>query len=309
MCGGDNMFHMNKGVFGIRLDAAENVKLQNVEIDTIENFAPPGSPMCGGDIYKSHPASIHNKIYMGGDAIGVSISGSKNVEFEHTALRHITSQNGNARGVTLFGDTDDVRGTVMVGKVGTNYLQGGSTAEPNFFKNRLPLQHHHAPPLASPLYVQEYACIPGTTMMDWMRMGGGVDGMAAMRAQAGDDDDILKPLVPGVDEITCSLVAQLEPVDGSAKLVFPVGSDVAVNQPGTGPSPPGTGTDASTDGGGGGASVGVFVAVLVIAIVVVAVAVVFGFKSSAGAAGAGAGGAANKYEANSIQMAPVDSSA
>jgi len=270
ICGGDNMFHVNKGAFGIRIDAADGITLNNVQVDTIENLAQPGSPMCGKDMANSHPASIQMHFYMGGDAVGVSIAGSQSIDFQNCAVRHVTSQNGNAHGVTIRGNSDYISGTVAVGKLTTNHLSK-SAGQADFFKSRLPLAHNHEPPVALPLHVQEYSCFPGDTMMDWMRMSGtDPSDMANMAAGGSDDDDLLKPLVPGVDVITCSLVTQLEPIDGSKKLVFPVGSRSA------------TTTDAAASGGAGAASSGVskgaFVAVLVVVLIIVVVGGAYGYK-------------------------------
>ena len=48
ICGGDNMFHVNKGAMGIRLDAGDGITVSNVNIDVVENQASAGSRMCSG---------------------------------------------------------------------------------------------------------------------------------------------------------------------------------------------------------------------------------------------------------------------
>ena len=53
--GGDNMFHVNKGAIGIRIDAGVGVDLRNVEIDTVRNTGRPVGTLCP-DQRKRHPA-------------------------------------------------------------------------------------------------------------------------------------------------------------------------------------------------------------------------------------------------------------
>ena len=301
ICGGDNMFHVNKGVFGLRIDAAVGVTLDNVVIDTVENLAQPGSPMCGDSMSNSHPASIQMHHYMGGDAVGVSIAGAQKVDFQNCAIRHVTSQNGNAHGVVILGNSDFISGTVAVGKLTTNHLVA-SAGQPDFFKSRLPLRHNHQPPVAMPMHVQEYSCFPGDTMMDWMRMSGtDPSDMASMAAGQGDDDDILKPLEPGVDIITCSLVTQLEPTDGSAKLVFPLGSRAATFAPaGAGGTP--------SKGGKGGVSKGAFVAVLIVFLILITVGGVYGHKVKQDANPAQKLANPSYQESGAIQMSAIPGS-
>jgi len=306
ICGGDNMFHVNKGVFGIRIDAGVGINLQNVEVDTVENFAQPGSSMCGDSMVNSHPASIQMHHYMGGDAVGVSIAGTQKVDFKNCAIRHVTSQNGNAHGIVILGNSDYISGTVAVGKLTTNHL-AKSAGIPNFFKSRLPLRHDHAPPVAMPLHVQEYSCFPGDTMMDWMRMSGtDPSDMANMAAGGGDDDDILKPLEPGVDVITCSLVTQLEPIDGSKKLTFPVGSRTGIVD--TSASAGGESGENGENGEGsssGGVSQGAFVAVLIVFLILIAGVGAYGYKVKKGANPAQKLTNPSYQETGAIQMEPI----
>jgi len=56
ICGGDNMFHVNKGAIGVRVDAGDRVVLRNVEIDTVRNKGRPPSALCpAGSTVKLHP--------------------------------------------------------------------------------------------------------------------------------------------------------------------------------------------------------------------------------------------------------------
>ena len=46
VCNGDDMFHMNKGVVGIRIDRTNNVKMKNIKVDNINNWSIFGSQFC-----------------------------------------------------------------------------------------------------------------------------------------------------------------------------------------------------------------------------------------------------------------------
>ena len=56
ICGGDNMFHVNKGAIGVRVDAGDRVVIRNVEIDTVRNNGRPPSALCPArTTVKPHP--------------------------------------------------------------------------------------------------------------------------------------------------------------------------------------------------------------------------------------------------------------
>jgi hypothetical protein len=55
ICGGDNMFHVNKGAIGVRIDAGDRVVLHNVAIDTVTNSGKPPTTLCPA----SNPVHLH----------------------------------------------------------------------------------------------------------------------------------------------------------------------------------------------------------------------------------------------------------
>jgi hypothetical protein len=82
---------------GLRIDAGERFVISNVEIDTVRNTAQPGSKLCGPDILEGfHKDAVMHHLYMGGDASGITIGASRNINFESTTVRHVLSTNGNA---------------------------------------------------------------------------------------------------------------------------------------------------------------------------------------------------------------------
>ena len=82
----------------------------------------------------------------------------------------------------------------MVGAVTTYHMliSAAKGDSDTFFDERMPLNKKKVPQ-ASPMFMQEYACIPGTTMMDWMRMGGDDDNaMADMANSIGDGSNMMR---------------------------------------------------------------------------------------------------------------------
>ena len=133
-------------------------------------------------------------------------------------------------------------------------------------------------------------------------MGGTDPNDMAAKAAGGDDDDILKPLEPGKDIITCSLVTQLEPIDGSKPLKFEVGSRV-----GAPASEDGEGGEGGESGeSAGGASKGAVVAVLVIFLLLVVVGGVLGYRAKANQVPRTKLQNPSYQEAGAIQMSAID---
>jgi len=108
---GDSMFHVNKGVFGLRIDGANQVVLDHVTIDGVRNQGLPGtfqplpgetSGMYTNDEDGGHPAQGRQRGYMGADVRGLSIAASTNVQVTHVHVRNVHSKWGLAFGFDFF---------------------------------------------------------------------------------------------------------------------------------------------------------------------------------------------------------------
>jgi hypothetical protein len=111
-----------KGAFGIRVDAADDVVINNVEIDTVANVGHPVSTSCfrGNDTPLKLNGGQTQNWYTGTDAVGVSIAGSTDVMFSgHNIVRNVMSAAGNVYGVKLVHMSDSVMGQMTVGSLTT----------------------------------------------------------------------------------------------------------------------------------------------------------------------------------------------
>jgi len=108
---GDSMFHVNKGVIGVRLDGTSGACLRDVTVANTENLgarglqvgALPGED--GGarhDLPAYHPFQGEEEGYAGGDAYGITASGTENLYFEAVSVEGVRSASGNALGLRLF---------------------------------------------------------------------------------------------------------------------------------------------------------------------------------------------------------------
>ena len=103
-CDGDSMFHLNKGVIGLRLDAVKDGCFQNICIRDLENQGRLGNEAYCGAYKISHDAQ---KVpgYRGADAIGINISDSKALLFKDVDIRKVVAWNGIARGIRVMFDS------------------------------------------------------------------------------------------------------------------------------------------------------------------------------------------------------------
>eukprot|EP00041_Stephanoeca_diplocostata_P022160 m.525069 g.525069 ORF g.525069 m.525069 type:complete len:938 (+) comp21999_c0_seq2:92-2905(+) len=206
ICGGDNMFHVNKGALGIRVDAGLQAVFKNIEVDTIRNSGKPVSTICTSQTLRLHPHQSQ-QWYTGTDAVGVSFAASSDADFVgHNVIRNILSSSGNAYGIQLLQVTDNIRGRALVGTVQT--LRGAqfypSLSANQIYDTRPNVHKHGGLPEAQTMLVDKYACIPGDNMEMFMD--------ESMRM---DDDDDNAPA--DVHTMTCRFVVDLEPAS-----VFPI---------------------------------------------------------------------------------------
>eukprot|EP00485_Elphidium_margaritaceum_P000739 CAMPEP_0202687368 /NCGR_PEP_ID=MMETSP1385-20130828/3059_1 /ASSEMBLY_ACC=CAM_ASM_000861 /TAXON_ID=933848 /ORGANISM="Elphidium margaritaceum" /LENGTH=688 /DNA_ID=CAMNT_0049342149 /DNA_START=102 /DNA_END=2168 /DNA_ORIENTATION=- len=105
-CNADSMFHLNKGVIGIRLDGIENVVVRNVKVKELSNESPLGSSACGsydGPFDGGQPSGLRREGYMGADVRGISIINGGTTEFYgQCSVESVRSWYGDVIGVHLM---------------------------------------------------------------------------------------------------------------------------------------------------------------------------------------------------------------
>lgn len=106
LCNADSMFHVNKGVVGFKIDAAENVLMDNTRAEDITNLSEVGSDLCGY-YQKSHPKAT--LIGCGGPKTrGYSIAGSSNVRIYHGEAVDVAARCGSAVGFDILTDSSHI---------------------------------------------------------------------------------------------------------------------------------------------------------------------------------------------------------
>lgn len=201
--GGDNMFHVNKGAIGIRIDAGVGIDLRNVEIDTVRNVGRPVGTLCPA-LNKRHPAQSQ-AWYTGTDAVGFSCASCRHVALlGANKIRNIQSLSGNAFAMQFIQHTDYITGSAVVGRVstqkGTQFYDQQSAEQ--IYANRPNVRQFGGPPVADVVFIDDYACIPGDGMdMDNPTNDTMMSGMVM-------NDDPYAP--PDPHTMTCGVVAELE---------------------------------------------------------------------------------------------------
>eukprot|EP00397_Hematodinium_sp_SG-2012_P007081 GEMP01007123.1.p1 GENE.GEMP01007123.1~~GEMP01007123.1.p1 ORF type:complete len:811 (+),score=175.20 GEMP01007123.1:157-2433(+) len=103
--------HSPKGIFGIRLDGVENVRIDNCTIDNVTNSDARGaSPKNNIGVHAQFPVvwngkSGSKKVYKGNYAFGISFASSANVDVVRSAVANVRSENGNSMGMAFIGPT------------------------------------------------------------------------------------------------------------------------------------------------------------------------------------------------------------
>ena len=106
VCGGDPQQHNNKGIVGLRISGAQNVKLRNVSIEDLLNESKFGTKICGNYRFTT---SLKNTSpgYLGCDVRGITIENSKKISLEKSVvIKNIFSINGQAIGLDSMGNSE-----------------------------------------------------------------------------------------------------------------------------------------------------------------------------------------------------------
>lgn len=100
-CNGDSMFHVNKGLHGIRVDGVNHLRIKRTHIKRIKNTGLMGDDISCGNYLISHDQQ-ERKGYHGADVSGLHFSFCKNVEVQGIRIVDVESQNGEVRGIRLI---------------------------------------------------------------------------------------------------------------------------------------------------------------------------------------------------------------
>ena len=104
---GDSMFHVNKGMFGIKIDGINSSHFKNINISNVEARGKRGSTLAG-NYQKSHPKQAHLNGYHGHLLFGIGINASNDLTIENLNLNNITSIHGSAYGYYVSGESNKI---------------------------------------------------------------------------------------------------------------------------------------------------------------------------------------------------------
>jgi hypothetical protein len=96
--GGDSMGHVMKGNIGLFVSAGENIRVNGFTINTVTSKGSAVGPDASG-------------IYQGGDARGVIVTGSKNIDLDSSVITNVTTENTNATAqeIQVLGTSTNVK--------------------------------------------------------------------------------------------------------------------------------------------------------------------------------------------------------
>ena len=143
ICNGDDMFHVQKGLCGIRVDGVKKVVMDDVVFDTLINMAPLGDTS-GGSYQLSHPKS-NQKGYCACDLVAVNLSACVGVSLNDVRIRKLHSYNGDCCGVRIMNGSSGVSFTkcningMKVGYIEKNGIWYGQDA----YGNQIPYQTNY----------------------------------------------------------------------------------------------------------------------------------------------------------------------
>ena len=107
-CNGDVMFHVDKGLIAMKIDAASSVTVRDVRITNITNYGYPGSLLCNYNWETfSHPNQT-TPGFGGADTRAFSFSGSVGIVVSNALVEDVESKHGSAYGFEVLQDSHDI---------------------------------------------------------------------------------------------------------------------------------------------------------------------------------------------------------
>lgn len=104
VCNADTMFHVNKGVIGLRIDGASAVSLDNVEIENVTNAGAMGHTECIMHSKDHVPGGEYGGAY----ARGISLAAASQVSFVDVSLTGVSSEKGPAICIDVQADSSEI---------------------------------------------------------------------------------------------------------------------------------------------------------------------------------------------------------
>jgi hypothetical protein len=135
-CNGDSMFHVMKGLIGLKMDGVIGATIKSLHISDLRNFGMKGSDKCSYNTTTfSHPLTPIPG-YNGAKTIGITISGSRDIHFSDITIDNIKSLHGRAIGIDILLDSSNI--SIRDLSI-SNVMSGSNESYPVDGPNFLPL--------------------------------------------------------------------------------------------------------------------------------------------------------------------------
>jgi len=104
--GGDFMFHVAKPLYGIRIDAMTNVKLNKITINELSQFGEKWKNMLNDyKIEQNHPNNTLNNI-SNTDIVGIGFACSSGIDISDISINNLSALHGNIKSVDTSFNTN-----------------------------------------------------------------------------------------------------------------------------------------------------------------------------------------------------------
>ena len=115
----DNMNHITKGAFGVRIDGATNVFLNGLNVVNVNNMGQPGQPYAGN--YKKATGGQNLVGYNHDKAVGISINAGLNVDVKNCHIYDLRSSFSETVGIDVFFSSEN---NVLDNVTMTDFISG-----------------------------------------------------------------------------------------------------------------------------------------------------------------------------------------
>ena len=106
LCGGDSMFHVNKGLVAVKIDGTHNFDIENCNIQHIENYGKFENIDCDQN-NRNHPSATLDE-YQGSNTRGFSFSGSHIGSLKNSYVEMIHSSYGKSIAYDILQDSNKI---------------------------------------------------------------------------------------------------------------------------------------------------------------------------------------------------------
>lgn len=106
--GGDGMFHVNKGIFGMKIDGVKDLSLINLSLKRVSNSGELSKTVPHGKVEFLSSNTEDTQNYTGNDAYGLLLNACEDVNVDLIRLEDIVSLHGKAFGIFAMNRSQNI---------------------------------------------------------------------------------------------------------------------------------------------------------------------------------------------------------